>query len=86
MSILKVSVRQIKAARAMLDWSQSELAERSGVSEPTVKRLEASDGELGGRAGTAQKIIDALVDAGAEFLDGDYSGSGGPGVRLRKKG
>ena len=48
MSIPKVSIRQIKAARALLAWSQEELAEKSGVSTPTVKRLESSDGPLGG--------------------------------------
>ncbi|WEX85260.1 helix-turn-helix domain-containing protein [Sinorhizobium numidicum] len=67
----------------MLDWSQAELAERSGVSEPTIKRLEASDGELGGRTDTAQRIVGTLESAGVLFLDGPYSGDGGPGVRLR---
>ena len=36
----KVSIRQIKAARALLGWSQETLAKASGVSIPTVKRLE----------------------------------------------
>lgn len=85
MSILKVSIRQVKAARALLDWSQAKLATASGVSEPTIKRLESADGELGGREETAQKIVDALVAAGAEFFDGEYSSSGGPGVRLRDR-
>lgn len=81
MSIQKVSIRQVKAARALLGWSQSDLARQSGVSEPTVKRLEAQDGELGGRADTAAKLVDALRSAGVEFIaeNGD-----GPGVRLRK--
>ncbi|HTO78211.1 MAG TPA: helix-turn-helix transcriptional regulator, partial [Methylocystis sp.] len=39
-----VSVRQIKAARALLGWSQGALAEASGLSEATVARLEAPDG------------------------------------------
>ena len=82
MSILKVSIRQIKAARAMLGWSQTDLAQRSGVSEPTIKRLEASEGNLGGRTDTAEKIVEALSSAGVIFLDGAYSGAGGPGVRL----
>lgn len=85
MSIPKVSIRQIKAARAMLDWSQADLAQRSGVSEPTIKRLEASGGDLGGRLDTAQKIVDTLKEAGVLFLDGPYSGEGGPGVRLRDR-
>ena len=82
MSILKVSIRQIKAARAMLDWSQADLAERSGVSEPTIKRLEASTGELGGRVDTVQKITESLEAAGVIFIDENGEGAG---VRLRKE-
>jgi len=77
MSILKVSIRQVKAARALLGWSQKDLAEASGVSEPTIKRLEASGGELGGRQATADAIRTVLEAAGVEFTDGDA-----PGVRL----
>lgn len=79
MSILKVSIRQIKAARALLSWSQEDLAKQAGVSLPTVKRLESEDGELGGRADTVRKLRAALESAGIEFL----GGSAGPGVRLR---
>ena len=79
MSILKISVRQIKAARSLLDWSQERLAEASGVSIPTVRRLEAADGVLGGREDTAGKIVTALEAAGVEFTNGDQ-----PGVRLKK--
>ena len=80
MSTQKVSIPQIKAARALLGWSQDDLAARSGVSQPTIKRLEAEGGELGGRAETGEKIRRALQKAGIEFINGD-----GPGVRLRKK-
>ena len=48
MSILKVSIRQLKAARALLGWSQEELATASDVSLPTIKRLEAAEGWLAG--------------------------------------
>jgi transcriptional regulator with XRE-family HTH domain len=81
LSILKVSVRQIKAARALLAWSQEELAAAAKVSIPTIKRLEATDGPLGGRSDTIAKIRAALMLAGVEFIDED---GGGPGVRLRK--
>lgn len=81
MSIPKVSIRQVKAARALLSWSQSDLAAASGVSEPTIKRLEASDGEIGGRAATAEAIRAALEAAGVEFI---AENGGGAGVRLRK--
>lgn len=84
MSIRKVSIRQIKAARALLGWSQSDLAEASSVSEPTVKRLEAQDGDIGGRVGTAEAITTALETAGVAFLSPDDRG-GGPGVRLMSR-
>ena len=83
MSILKVSIRQIKAARALLDWSQTDLASASGISEPTIKRLEASGGVLGGRETTVASIFKALETAGIEFI---AENGGGPGVRLRKLG
>ena len=76
-----ISIRQVKAARALLGWSQSDLAERSGLSEPTIARLEAIDGELGGRKGTAAKIRKAIETAGVEIIE---ENGGGPGVRLRK--
>jgi predicted transcriptional regulator len=81
LSIEKLSIAQIKAARALLGWSQDELAKRSGVSQPTIARLEAAGGELGGRAETGEKIRRALEKAGIEFTNG-----GTPGVRLKKKG
>jgi transcriptional regulator with XRE-family HTH domain len=81
-SILKVSVRQLKAARALLAWSQEQLAVAADVSIPTIKRLEAQDGPLGGRNETGTKICMALEAAGAEFIS---ENGGGPGVRLRKR-
>ncbi|TBW32266.1 transcriptional regulator [Siculibacillus lacustris] len=81
MSIRKVSIRQVKAARALLAWSQTDLASASGVSEPTVKRLEASNGDLGGRSQTGAKITAALEEAGILFIDPDDAGHG-VGVRL----
>jgi transcriptional regulator with XRE-family HTH domain len=76
-----LTTRQIKAARALLGWSQADLAEASGVSEPTVARLESAEGELGGRELTTGKIRAAIEAAGIEFID---ENGGGPGVRLKK--
>jgi predicted transcriptional regulator len=81
-SILKVSIRQVKAARSLLAWSQEELAVAADVSIPTIKRLEAQDGPLGGRNETGAKIRSALEYAGIEFID---ENGGGLGVRLRKR-
>jgi predicted transcriptional regulator len=83
MSIEKLSIRQVKAARELLAWSQETLAEKSGVSLPTIQRLEAKSGELGGREETREKIYAALEKAGIVFID---ENGGGSGVRLRKAG
>ncbi|MBY0295638.1 MAG: helix-turn-helix domain-containing protein [Methylobacterium sp.] len=77
-----VSIRQVKAARALLGWSQDDLATRSGVSKPTIARLETNDsGALGGYADTRNKLLGALEAAGVIFIDENGEG---PGVRLRK--
>jgi predicted transcriptional regulator len=81
-SIPKVSIRQVKAAREMLGWSQEDLALHSGISVPTIKRLEARGGELGGREGSRFGVVEALREAGVDFI---AENGGGPGVRLRKK-
>ena len=77
-----VSIRQIKAARALLGWSQGDLAKHSSISEPTIARLESVEGQVAGRARTAEKIRSALEKGGVEFID---ENGGGPGVRLRKR-
>ncbi|NBC33646.1 MAG: helix-turn-helix domain-containing protein, partial [Alphaproteobacteria bacterium] len=76
----KLSIGQIKAARALLDWGQAELAAASGVSEPTIQRLEAGSGRLGGRPATVAALVGALEAAGVAFIP---ENGGGPGVRLR---
>jgi transcriptional regulator with XRE-family HTH domain len=72
-----VTIRQVKAARALLGWSAADLAAASGVSEPTLWRLESADGELGGRASTIAAIERAFETAGIEFISAS-------GVRLGK--
>lgn len=82
LSIPKVSIRQLKAARALLGWSQDDLAGRSGVSTPTIKRLESADGEIGGRTETREALLTALQGGGIEFIS---ENGGGIGVRLAKR-
>jgi transcriptional regulator with XRE-family HTH domain len=74
------NIKQIKAARELLGWSQEKLGEMSGVSISTIKRLEAEGGDLGGRPATGEKIVAALEKAGVEFIAED---NGGAGVRLK---
>lgn len=74
---------QIRAARALLRWTTGELAKRSGVGIATVHRAEAVDDVPPMNARTLMKLRNSLQEAGVEFLDGQYSGGGGPGVRLK---
>jgi predicted transcriptional regulator len=57
---------QIKAARAFLGWSQDDLAEKSGVSAPTVKRIETG-GLESAAFGSVRAIQDAFEKAGIQF-------------------
>lgn len=66
----------------MLRWSQSDLAKAANISIPTIKRLEANAGDLGGMPTTIAAIRAALESAGVEFIP---ENGGGAGVRLRKK-
>ena len=77
-----LTIRQIKAARALLGWSQGDLAKHSSISEPTIARLELADGPIAGRHTTGEKIRGALEKAGIQFID---ENGGGRGVRLRKR-
>ena len=74
------TIDQLRAARSLLGWSQSELATRAGLSLPTVKRLEGGFGPRvsGDARAKLQKAIEA---AGIEFID---ENGGGLGVRFRK--
>jgi transcriptional regulator with XRE-family HTH domain len=83
-SILKISIRQVKAARSLLGWSQDDLADASGISKPTIGRLEATDSNepIGGRPETGEALVGALEKAGVEFI---AENGGGAGVRLKKR-
>lgn len=73
--------KQIQAARALIGWSQAELAEKAGLSVPTVKRAEG-DGRLNASTNALSAMKAALEDAGVEFIP---ENGGGAGVRLRKR-
>jgi transcriptional regulator with XRE-family HTH domain len=76
-----VTVEQLRAARGLLGWSQSELAKRAGLSLPTVKRLEAGFGPRVSNEARG-KMQQAIEDAGIEFID---ENGGGAGVRFKTK-
>lgn len=72
---------QLRAARGLLDWSQTTLAEKSGLSVETIKRLERMKGSLEAtKVATLEAITRAFERAGVEFTNGD-----GHGVRLKSK-
>jgi len=77
-----VTGTQIRAARAMLGWTQKQLAEKSGVGFNTVQRAERSDGTVLGAVSTVIKLQTALESGGIIFLDAEEGI--GPGVRLRQ--
>ena len=75
---------QMRAARALLDIDQKHLAELSGVSLPTIQRMEASDGVVRCVVDTLIKVVEALDRAGVTLIgDNAASNSGGRGVRLK---
>jgi transcriptional regulator with XRE-family HTH domain len=73
-----ISARQIRAARALLGWSQQQLADKAIVSLNAVARLEK--GIVDSRVSTVQAVEAALSKAGIEFIARNEKGEG---VRLR---
>jgi transcriptional regulator with XRE-family HTH domain len=71
----------LRAARMLVRWDQKALAEASGVSHVSVRRLEAKAGPLVAERPTIAKLRVALESAGVEFI---AENGGGAGVRLRK--
>jgi transcriptional regulator with XRE-family HTH domain len=76
----------MRAARALVGMEQKALADASGVSLPTIQRMEASNGVVRGVIETLMKVMSALEAAGVEFInEGATSTGGGRGVRLRNR-
>ena len=76
---------QLRAARALLNVGQQTLADLSGVSLPTIQRMEASQGNVRGVVDTLTKVVEALNAAGIELLgDNARSDGGGRGVRFKE--
>ena len=77
---------QLKAARALLGIDQKELAELSGLSVPTIQRMEGSEGVIRSNVDSLMKLLEALDRAGLILIPpGDVvDASGGRGVRLKE--
>ncbi|HRQ65246.1 MAG TPA: helix-turn-helix domain-containing protein [Xanthomonadaceae bacterium] len=79
-----ITAAQLRAARALLGMDQRTLAARTGLSLPTIQRMEASGTVVRGNVDSLMKLIAALDAAGIELIgDGDASSGGGRGVRLK---
>lgn len=82
-----ITSAQMRAARALAGIDQRTLAERAGVSLPTIQRMEASEGVVRGVIDTLIKVIAALDQSGVELIgDNQTSERGGRGVRLKQPG
>lgn len=80
-----ITAAQMRAARALLAMDQRELAERTGLSLPTIQRMEASEGVIRGNVDSLMKLIAGLDAAGIELIgEGAASTAGGRGVRLKQ--
>jgi predicted transcriptional regulator len=81
-----ITASQLRAARALLGIDQPVLAQRAGLSLPTIQRMETSDGLIRGNVDSLTKVVQALEDMGIELIgDGGTSTVGGRGVRLRER-
>jgi len=82
-----ITAAQLRASRALLGIDQRALAALSGLSVPTIQRMEGSDGVIRGNVDSLVKLVGALDAAGIELIgEGALSGRGGRGVRLKESG
>jgi transcriptional regulator with XRE-family HTH domain len=76
-----ITSSQIRAARALLNWTRSELSERSGVGVSALMRFESADGVPAGNIKTIDAVKKAFEEAGIEFIGTPDSQAG---VRWKK--
>ena len=75
-----ITANQMRAARALLRWSAKRLSQESGLSLPTIQRMETSDGTPKGLSRNLEAVQLALEQAGILFV---FDNGGGVGVRFR---
>lgn len=79
-----ITSAQMRAARALLGIDQKTLSDLSGVSVPTIQRMETSKGNVRGVVESLTRVVGALGLAGVELIaENGASTPGGRGVRLR---
>ena len=80
-----ITAHQLRAARALLNIDQRQMADLAALSVPTIQRMEASDGVVRGNVDSLMKLVSALEKAGIELINpGVPSPTRGRGVRLRE--
>jgi transcriptional regulator with XRE-family HTH domain len=80
-----ITAPQLRAARALVGLDQRRLAELSGLSLPTIQRMESSEDLIRGNVDSLTKLITALESLGVELInDGASSLGEGRGVRLKR--
>lgn len=79
----ELTASQIRAARALIDWTQPKLAEVAKLSVPTVRRMESERGPSASTPANVEAVRRALEAAGIVFLAPGKSQDGGAGVRLK---
>ena len=77
-----ITSAQIRAARAMLDWSREQLSDNSSVGISALMRLESAEGVPSGNIKTFEAVQKAFEKAGIEFIGSPEEGAG---VRWKTK-
>jgi transcriptional regulator with XRE-family HTH domain len=79
-----ITSAQLRAARLLLGIDQRQLARLSGLSVPTIQRMEASETMIRGNVDSLMKLIAAFDKVGIEMIDEGATSTGqGRGVRLK---
>jgi len=79
-----IEAKQIRAARALLEWSQGDLVEKTGLSLTTIRRMEdTAIGPSRSSSGNVDTVQRTLEGAGIQFIP---ENGGGAGVRLAMPG
>ncbi|SRR5258708_4013554 len=80
-----ITASELRAARAPLGLDPQRLAELSGLSLPTIQRMEAGDRFIRDDLESLAKLMGALNAAGLDVIEaGAVSAGGGRGLRLRR--
>ena len=81
---MELTAGQLRAARALLDWSQAKLAQKTKLSVLTIRRMEGARGPSGSTEANVETVRRALEAAGVIFLEPKSNKDGGAGVRLKR--